>query len=246
MGRVIDVIFGAISQALPQRTPAAFFGTIGVVAISGVHPVSGNYYVGVFPYPGGYGASYASDGLINGTPPQSMANFMSLEMSEHRFPIRFDHYRIREDSGGPGRHRGGCGTEYGFTACADVTLSVLGDRADHAPFGVCGGGCAHANRVEITTDNKTWIPAQRSKVEKQALAPGDGIRVASPGGGGYGSPLTRDLDAVTQDLARAYISKETAENTYGVVIAHADDGAVPRIQLDVEASAARRRALGAV
>jgi len=86
-----------------------------VAAISGTHPKSGNYYVGVFPYPGGYGASKASDGLINGTPPQSMANFMSLEMSEHRFPIRFNHFRVRDDSGGAGWHRGGCGTSYSFT-----------------------------------------------------------------------------------------------------------------------------------
>ena len=99
----------ALAQAIPDKVPAAFFGTIGVVAISGTHPRSQNYYVGVFPYPGGYGASRASDGLINGTPPQSMANFMSLEMSEHRFPVRFYHFSVREDSGGAGWHRGGLG-----------------------------------------------------------------------------------------------------------------------------------------
>jgi N-methylhydantoinase B/oxoprolinase/acetone carboxylase alpha subunit len=103
--RVVDVVFGAMSQLIPDKAPAAFFGTIGVVAISGTHPRSGSYFVGVFPYPGGYGASKASDGLINGTPPQSMANFMSLEMSDHRFPIRFNSYSVRDDSGGAGWHR---------------------------------------------------------------------------------------------------------------------------------------------
>ncbi|HSV81725.1 MAG TPA: hydantoinase B/oxoprolinase family protein [Ramlibacter sp.] len=245
MGRVIDVVFGAMSKALPQKAPAAFFGTIGVVAISGTHPRSGNYFVGVFPYPGGYGATHASDGLINGTPPQSMANFMSLEMSEHRFPIRFDHYRIRQDSGGAGWHRGGCGTEYGFTAWSDTTVSVLGDRADHAPFGVCDGGPALANKVEIVTQGKSWTPPLRSKLEKELLAPGDALRAASPGGGGYGKAIERDLAAVEQDLNRGYISRATAENVYGVVIAEATDAKAghTRYRLDAEASAARRRQL---
>ena len=245
MGRVIDVVFGAMSKALPEKSPAAFFGTIGVVAISGTHPKSRSYFVGVFPYPGGYGATRASDGLINGTPPQSMANFMSLEMSEHRFPIRFDHYRIRDDSGGAGWHRGGCGTEYGFTVWSDTLVSVLGDRVDHAPFGICGGGPAAPNRVELVTGGKTWIPELRSKIEKEPFAPGDAIRAASPGGGGYGNALERDLTAVERDLNRGYISRATAETTYGVVIAEAVTAPAghARYRLDADASAARRRQL---
>jgi N-methylhydantoinase B len=243
MGRVIDVVFGALSKVIPHKAPAAFFGTIGVVAISGTHPKSGNYYVGVFPYPGGYGATQASDGLVNGTPPQSMANFMSLEMSEHRFPLRFDHFRLREDSGGAGWHRGGCGTEYGFTVWADTTVSVLGDRVDHAPFGVQGGGAAAANHVELVTAGTTWVPELRSKIEKQPFAPGDSIRAASPGGGGWGDPLTRELAAVELDLNRGVISRATAENQYGVVIAEA----VPltaghtRYRIDAQGSARRRQ-----
>ena len=245
IGRVIDVVFGAMSKVLPDRAPAAFFGTIGVVSISGTHPRSNNYYVGVFPYPGGYGATRASDGLINGTPPQSMANFMSLEMSEHRFPLRFDHFRIREDSGGKGWHRGGCGTEYGFTAWSDITVSVLGDRVDHAPFGICGGGPAQANKVELTTGGKTWVPELRSKLEKEPFAAGDAIRAASPGGGGFGNALERDLAAVERDLNRGYISRASAENDYGVVVAeeHALPAGHKRYRLDAAASATRRAGL---
>jgi len=243
MGRVIDVVFGAMSKALPDKSPAAFFGTIGVVAISGTHPKSHNYYVGVFPYPGGYGASKASDGLINGTPPQSMANFMSLEMSEHRFPLRFDHYRIREDSGGAGQHRGGCGTEYGFTAWSDLTISVLGDRVDHAPFGICGGGSAASNKVEFVSGGKTWKPELRSKIEKEPLGVGDAIRAASPGGGGYGRAFDRELADVERDLNCGYISREVAESVYGVVIAeaHTAKAGYARYTLDTQASEARRQ-----
>ena len=247
MGRVVDVVFGAMSKCLPDKAPAAFFGTIGVVAISGTHPKSGAYFVGVFPYPGGYGATRASDGLVNGTPPQSMANFMSLEMSEHRYPVRFDHFRMREDSGGAGWHRGGCGTEYGFTTTSDTTVSVLGDRVDHAPFGIVGGGPALANRVLFTTAGKTWTPPLRSKQEKEPLVAGDRLQVASPGGGGFGNALERDLAAVERDLNLGYISRATAENAYGAVVAEAQSRAAGNTiyRLDVQASAARRRQLQA-
>ena len=245
MGRVIDVVFGAMAKALPAKAPAAFFGTIGVVAISGTHPRSGGYFVGVFPYPGGYGATKASDGLVNGTPPQSMANFMSLEMSEHRFPIRFDYFKLREDSGGAGWHRGGCGTAYGFTAWANCNVSALGDRVDHAPFGIVGGKSGAPNKVEFHTGGKTWIPELRSKQDNVLFKPGDAIRAASPGGGGYGDPLTRDLAAVERDLNRGYVSREQAEQDYGIVVAEAlqltPDHTV--YTLDAAASAARRKTL---
>lgn len=242
MGRVIDVVFGALAHALPDKAPAAFFGTIGVVAISGTHPRSNNYFVGVFPYPGGYGGTRASDGLVNGTPPQSMANFMSLEMSEHRFPLRFDYFRLREDSGGPGMHRGGCGTEYGFTAWSEMLVSVLGDRVDHAPFGICGGESAQASRVEFCTAGRHWVPPMRSKQEKEPLTAGDGLRLASPGGGGFGPAIARDLAMVERDLNRGYISQMTAENAYGVVIAEAKPLATGQMQyrLDNPASVRKR------
>ncbi len=242
VGRVIDVVFGAMSKVIPDKAPAAFFGTTGVVTISGTHPRSKGYFVGVFPYPGGYGATRASDGLINGTPPQSMANFMSLEMSEHRYPLRFDYFRIREDSGGAGWHRGGCGTEYGFTAWSECIVSVLGDRVDYAPFGIVGGGPAAANTVEFTTAGKSWTPELRSKQEKEPFVDGDSIRAASPGGGGFGNAFERDLSAVERDLNRGYISRETAETQYGAVIGEAVTlaGGHTRYQLDPEASKARR------
>jgi N-methylhydantoinase B len=247
MGRVIDVVFGAMSKVLPSKAPAAFFGTIGVVSISGTHPRSGDYFVGVFPYPGGYGATRASDGLVNGTPPQSMANFMSLEMSEHRFPIRFDHFRIRENSGGAGWHRGGCGTEYGFTALSETVVSVLGDRVDHAPFGIVGGGSALASRVEFVTGGKTWVPELRSKQEKEPLQAGDALRAASPGGGGYGNALERELAQVERDLNRGYVSRASAESDYGVVVAEekAIGAGHSSFRLDAAASAQRRRQLQA-
>jgi N-methylhydantoinase B len=238
---VIAVVFGALGQAIPDRAPAAPFGTIGVCTVGGRHPDSGNFFVGVFPYPGGYGATKATDGLVHGTPPQSMANFVSLEMSEHRYPLRFDFFRIRDDSGGAGWHRGGCGSEYRFTAWADVATTVLGDQCDSAPFGAAGGGPAQANVVEFHTGGKAWRPPMRSKQENQVLHAGDGLHMCTPGGGGFGDALERDFAAVERDLNLGYISRATAERDYGVVIANATPlGERSVYRIDMNASAAER------
>jgi N-methylhydantoinase B len=235
VGKLIDLTFGALAQAIPDRTPAPCFGTTGVVTIAGKHPDTGRYYVGVFPYPGGFGGSHATDGLVHGTPPQSMANFMSIEMSEHRYPLRFDYFALREDSGGAGFHRGGCGSEYGFSLLSDTLVTVLGDRVDHAPFGIAGGGSAAPNYVALKTGDGDWIPPLRSKLEKQPMKAGEALHAASPGGGGFGDPLTRDVAAVERDVRLGYVSRETAESEYGVVM---EDG-----RLDVAATERRRREL---
>ena len=235
VGKLIDLTFGALAQAIPDRVPAPCFGTTGVVTIAGKHPDTGRYYVGVFPYPGGFGGSHATDGLAHGTPPQSMANFMSIEMSEHRYPLRFDYFALREDSGGAGFHRGGCGSEYGFSLLSDTLVTVLGDRVDHAPFGIMGGGSAAPNYVALTTAEGDWIPPLRSKLEKQPMKAGETLHAASPGGGGFGDPLTRDPAAVERDVRLGYVAQATAERVYGAVM----DGG----RLDVPATERRRKEL---
>jgi N-methylhydantoinase B len=236
VGKVTDLTFGCLAQAIPDRTPAPSFGTTGVVTIAGRHPVTDRYYVGVFPYPGGFGGSRQTDGLVHGTPPQSMANFMSIEMSEHRYPLCFDYFAMREDSGGAGFHRGGCGSEYGFTMLADSVVTVLGDRVDHPPFGIVGGGSAAPNYVRLDTGAGRWAPEMRSKLEKEPVKAGDRVHAASPGGGGFGDPLTRDLSEVERDVRLGYVSRETAERAYGAVM----DGTG---RIDRPASDLRRAAL---
>lgn len=239
--RVVDVVFGALAQAVPERAPAAPFGTTGVATVSGTHPRTGRYYVAVYPYPGGYGGSSVSDGLVNGTPPGSMAKFMSVEMSEHRYPMHFDYFAIREGSAGPGAHRGGCGTTYGIVTDADALVSILGDRVDHAPFGVGGGGPAAPNSVEIETAGQRWVPPMRSKATKLPFGPGDSFHLGSPGGGGFGDPLERDPALVEDDLNDGLIDPDSATGVYGAVIAeirHILDRPVYRI--DVEATRRQR------
>ncbi|MGI9425496.1 MAG: hydantoinase B/oxoprolinase family protein [Hyphomicrobiaceae bacterium] len=240
INRVIDVVFGALAQAVPELVPAAPFGTAGVTTVAG-HREDGQYYVAVYPYPGGYGASAKSDGLTNGTLPSSLAGFMSVEMSEHRYPVRFQYLGIREESAGAGRHRGGFGTQYGITALSDCLVSVLGDRVDHAPFGVNGGKQAAPNKVEFETGGERWVPPMRSKAERVPLSAGGSIHLRSPGGGGFGHPYERDVSAVERDLNRGLISIETAETIYGVAVGETSSLAGRTLySLDEDASQQKR------
>jgi N-methylhydantoinase B len=239
--RVLDVMFGALAQAIPGAVPAAPFGTIGVVTVGGVHPDSQRFFVGVFPYPGGYGATPDGDGLVNGTPPISMANFVALEASEHRYPLMFDYFALRENTGGAGRYRGGDGTTYRIRPWAPLIASVMGDRADTAPFGLDGGGPAQPNKVVVHVDGEDRIPPMRTKLAKQPLGDGDWLTVSSPGGGGHGDPLTRPLEEVELDLNLGYITAESAESDFGVVIAERwTVGGYARFSLDPQRSAERR------
>lgn len=240
--RVVDVVFGALAQAIPDKVPAAPFGTTGVLTISG-RRADQSYYVAVFPYPGGYGGSRESDGLVNGTPPGSMAKFMSVEMSEHRYPFRFEYLGIREESAGAGTHRGGFGTRYGITALADCSVSVLGDRLDHAPFGINGGGPAMPNHVELVTDGKTWVPPMRSKVENVHFHAGDTVHLGSPGGGGFGSPWERDAVQVLEDVNAGVITPETAQKVYGVAV-RSKRSATQRARYEVDEDGTRHLRTG--
>lgn len=246
VGRVLDCLFGALAQAIPERVPGATFGTTGVVTVSGWHPQRQRYVVATFPYPGGYGATLETDGLVHGNTPQSMANFMSLEASEHRYPVRFEYFALREGSGGAGWHRGGDGTRYRFAVTADMVVTILGDRADHDPFGIEGGGSAMPNEVKLTTEGREWVPPMRTKLSNGRLAPGDEVAVASPGGGGYGDPLARELDVVERDLNYGYIDEDEAVAVYGVIVGERTEIAGrPRYRLDRAASRENRKRLGA-
>lgn len=244
IGRVFDVVTGALAQAIPERVPAPAFGTVGVVTVGGRQPDTGNYFVSVFPYPGGYGGHSTGDGLVNGTPPISMANFMSIEMSEHRYPVRFHSFAMREDSGGAGKFRGGCGTDFEFEVLSPCVVSTLGDRVDHVPFGIAGGGEAKPNVVKFGVQGREITPPMRSKIEKQPMLKGDWLSASSPGGGGYGDPLTRDPAAVERDLNLGYVSRRTAEEVYGCVVREVPRrGGRVRYAVDADATDAHRHAV---
>ncbi len=179
--RVVDVVLGALAQAIPQRVPAASHGSMNNLAMGSARSDSPwDYYETIG---GGMGAGPLGGGLSGLHTHMTNTLNTPIEVLESRFPVRVLRYGLRHGSGGVGQRAGGDGLirEYQFDAPAHFTL--LTERRSHAPWGIAGGGDA---RSGLNLLNGRALPAKC----EHSLAVGDRLRIETPGGGGYGSPDT--------------------------------------------------------
>ncbi len=217
---IIDTIFKALAPAIPDRVIAGHHADLLVAAFHGVNPRTSEFFIGNFgPLGGGWGAKRSEDGVsgtvcINDGDTHNSPN----EQAEAKFPIVIERYALVENSGGPGRHRGGLGVERVVRARTNMVLNTQIERAHCRPWGLEDGREGTGNQVALRVggDWKTDFP--NAKVLVAALKPGDAFRVRSGGGGGYGSPLQRPMKDVQRDVEQGYISLEAAAKFYGVVI----------------------------
>lgn len=222
--RVVDAVFGALAQAIPDQVPAACFGSIANFTISGFDPDTKKQYIMFRFSGGGYGGHPESDGLTNGNAPISAAHTTPVEICEQLYPITFNYYKIRDGSGGHGHNRGGMGME--FEIClqrGNAVSSVLGDRGIFPPYGLHGGGEGGKAIVEYCLDGKTYIPDHVTKDENVQLKPGDTARIGTSGGGGWGDSVKRDPSRVLRDVQLEFVTVEEARSDYRVAIERSGD-----------------------
>jgi len=216
--RVIDVVFGAIAEALPENASGSPYATINALSLAGYRS-NGKRWVMFCFFGGGLGGNPDGDGLNHGNNPISTATIPPVEILEAAYPMVFSRWALRPDSGGPGKHRGGLGAIYEIELLADSAEAfLLGERGKYPPFGVNGGHPAAMNRFFYPVDGKEVSPPMVSKVTSVALEQGQRVRIESPGGGGWGDPRTRDVELVARDVALGYISRQAAEDDYGVIL----------------------------
>lgn len=141
----------------------------------------------------------------------------SVEVDEQRYPILVRERRLVADSGGAGRQRGGLATRVVLEPRLGPVMIAYGVEGRHnPPRGVRGGadGAPAGAWIEnIETGSRDDAPT----VGRLHLAVGERIVSLTPGGGGYGDPLSRDVDAVMDDLRDGRISASAALASYGVV-----------------------------
>jgi N-methylhydantoinase B len=177
--RIVDVVFRALAQAVPDLVPAAGQGTMNNVTFGGYDPgrdVSFAYYETLG---GGMGASPLSDGLSGVHVAMSNTLNTPVEALESELPVEIRQYRLRKSSGGAGRQRGGDGLERSYRFLVPVRGSVVSERRAVAPWGLQGGSPGKPGR---NTLNGVEFP---SKAEFSARA-GDVLTIETPGGGGFG------------------------------------------------------------
>jgi N-methylhydantoinase B len=217
--RVIDVIFGAFAEAMPERAQGSPFATINALSLAGWR-AHGRKWVMFCFFGGGLGGNPEGDGLTHSNNPISTATIPPVEILESLYPVMFTQWALRPDSAGPGRHRGGLGAIYEIEVLAEngADVFLLGERGKYPPFGVNGGRPAALNRFLYDTDAGESLPPLVSKVTDVRLRRGRKLRLETPGGGGFGDPATRDPERVLRDVRLGYVTREAAQRDYKVVL----------------------------
>jgi N-methylhydantoinase B len=214
---VIDAVIKALEHALPERVPGGHFGTHSGVRFYG-RRANGTFFDTHDSGHGGWGACATHDGS---GPFRTMAHgdtrIIPLELQEALMPFRIEEFSLREDSGGPGKFRGGLGFRKVYRILRPALLGTNLDRTKYPPWGVQGGKEAKSGRFVLTKAGET----QEQSVEKEnayALQPGDRVCVETGGGGGYGPPVERTLEAIQRDLDAGYVTAAAAARDYGITV----------------------------
>lgn len=184
--RIADTVFRALGQALPGRVPAASYGSMNNVIVSGTNPATGQPFVYYETIGGGSGARPGKQG-VDGVQ-CTMTNTMNtpIEAMEQYYPLRFEEYELRPGTGGRGAWRGGNGIRRSWTLLApEAYLTVLGERRSTPPWGAAGGEPGACSRYLVRRSGGQ-TEQLGSKVSVKIFE-GDTLIIETPGGGGYGN-----------------------------------------------------------
>jgi N-methylhydantoinase B len=209
--RVVDLIFGALAPALPERIIAACNGACTNSTFTGVNPRTGEFYVYLETIGGGFGARAGKDGLDGVHVHLTNTSNLPVEALETEYPLIVERYELVNESGGAGKHRGGMGLFRQVRIEGhECRTYIHGSRFNTGPWGLFGGGEGGRARFEFTEGVE--LPAKARAV----IRDGQRVFITTPGAGGYGDPRQRDRDLVRRDLAEGRISLQTARDVYGL------------------------------
>ncbi len=214
---VPDAVYSALDQILPGVVPAEGAGCLCNFQVSlrprtdAVAPKDAVRSEVLTFNSGGAGARPDFDGL-NATAFPSGVMTMPVEATEHAGPVIIWRKELRPDSGGTGKMRGGLGQfmEVGAREGHEFDMQAMFDRVNHPARGRRGGGPGAC--TTIAQDDGTAMQGKG----KQFVPAGRRVMLALPGGAGYGAAADRDPALVRRDLARGYISADTAKIDYGL------------------------------
>jgi N-methylhydantoinase B len=171
-GRIVDTLFAALAEALP--VPAQGQGTMNNLTFGNERFT---YYETLG---GGQGACPDADGPSAVHVTMSNTLTTPAEALELAYPLRVERHALRLGSGGAGRHRGGDGVVRELRVLEPCRFSIISERREHAPRGAQGGEPGMPGRNFV---NDGELPSKATR----DLAPGDVVRIETPGGGGFSS-----------------------------------------------------------
>lgn len=218
-----DLLLGALTKAVPERGMAGCGARQGMV-YSGIDPRSGQYFVDYEVYAGAAGALYDRDGMDAVRVHASVTENAPSEALEQEFPLVIERYELLDDSGGPGRHRGGLGVRLDVRILAEhARLAGRGLRQTLPAPGRMGGRDGITSRFILDPGG----PKERKLPSVFSDLPVDTgvvVRLETPSGGGFGDPAQRDPALVLADVRSGKVSAEAVQRDYGVIVGKTSGG----------------------
>ena len=232
-----DLVWKALAPHAPDRLTAGHFLSVVGLILAGINDETREGFALVEPNPGGWGAGPGEDGesaLVSFADGETFAS--SVEVIETRYPLVVDRYALNPEAGvGHGKYRGGFGIIKDYRVAnsrAELTTDI--NRAVVPPWSMEGGGEGKLNHIVITSEDKP--PLRVRKISAHPLQRGDRVSIRTGAGGGWGDPLERDPARVLEDVRAELITRETARDIYGVVLA------LGKLEVDIASTAALRAA----
>ena len=212
--RIIDVVLGALAQALPGKVIAAANGANTTAVFAGVDPRNSRPYLYLETLGGGMGARPTKDGKDGVQVHITNTSNLPVEAIEQEYPLRVEEYSLVEDSGGAGKHRGGMGLRRVVTPVAhECVFNGVGERFRHRPWGLEGGVAGAPGQFLVRdADGERRLDDKPGEVRVPARTR---IVVETPGAGGLGAPSERTAEAVERDRRSGKFSASYIERHYG-------------------------------
>ena len=197
------LVLDALSKIAPDRVMAAVGSPLWAITQTGVDQ-NGKPFANLFFFNGGMGGNPRRDGVGPLSWPSNISS-TPTEVIEQLAPMKVRHRKLREGSGGEGRHRGGMGQEILFEITAENPSAVtfLAERTRAPAPGIEGGQHGATGEVRI---NDEVVDAKQQYI----IHRGDTVMLRTPGGGGYGDPARRSKEAKAHDVAMGYVPQRPA------------------------------------
>lgn len=235
VGQLIpDVVFGCLHQAIPGKVPAEGACCLWDLPLRGGYSGSGlgkTKFATELVHNGGTGARPEKDGLSATAFPSGVMGSL-VEITESVSPLIIWKREYRADSGGAGRYRGGLGQVLELSSSEDAPISLFAalDRINHPPRGREGGADGAAGVLALSDGSRL------NPKGEQVVPAGQRLIVLTPGGAGYGDPMTREAEDVVRDVSTGLVSAEAAASQYGIQVLENGEYALCGPRCTVEAA----------
>ena len=212
--RIIDVVIGALSSALPEAAVGAANGANTMAVFAGNDPETGEPYVYLETLGGGFGGRNDRDGKDGVQVHITNTSNLPIEAIEMEYPLRVDRYGFIPDSGGAGKYRGGLGLQRVVRPIGHTCIfNGVGERFRNNPWGIFDGCAGKSGSFWLEEDQ--CLPVQLShKSPDMPLKPNQALVVNTPGAGGYGDPKKRSKELIKVDKVSGKFSDKFLSKFY--------------------------------